>query len=182
MRENFKEACEEVAAAVLDGGHLTLAVEEKVALAMYKIDETCALVDSHAEMDLEAEHEANVQLLLDRCVLLQHHFATIDDMEKIVDDLAVASRKLQERMDYVKKHAEPILHPTQLSSMLKRTLTLGRKKASPEGVAWEPVTFIPDVSASLRGLDKLMHGNDSNDELKAAFKTPSITEYQEDAI
>ncbi|OQR96955.1 hypothetical protein ACHHYP_12881 [Achlya hypogyna] len=180
MRENLRDACEQVAEALLEGGHLTLAVEEKVALAMYKIDETCALVDSHTEMDLEEEHEENLQLLLDRCVLLKHHFQTIDHMEKIVDDMAVASRKLQERMDYVKKHAEPILHPTQISSMIKRTLSLTRKKAAPEGVAWEPVTFIPKTAATLKTLDKLMHG-DEDDELKAAFATPSICE-EKDAI
>ncbi|OQS06412.1 hypothetical protein THRCLA_01536 [Thraustotheca clavata] len=172
MKENFKDACEDIAQRLLENGHITLSVEEKVALAMYKIDEMSALVDAQAELEDDVDTEANLDLLVAQCGLLRKHFDTIDEMEKIVDQMTVASRKLQERVDYVKKHAEPILNPTQISSLFKRTLTLGRKKTTPDGVIWEPVTFIPKATEVLEQLDQIMQGH--TDDMHAAFKTESI--------
>ncbi len=126
MRENFKNACDEVADNLFERNHVTQVIDERVALAMYKLDEALVLVDSHAELDEEDETEQNLQLLLQRCTLLRQHFAALEHMEVIVDQMMQASRKLQDRMDAVKKHAEP-LNQTQISTMMKRALTLGRK-------------------------------------------------------
>ncbi|ETW09261.1 hypothetical protein H310_01660 [Aphanomyces invadans] len=180
MKENLKAACTDYAGQVFERNHVTQALEERIALAMYKIDEASALVDAHVDLEMDDETRESIALLLHRSELLQRQFRAIDHMERIVDAMAASTKQIQERMEAVQKHAEPILNPTQISAMLKRTLALGRKKASSSGdtsavntIAWEPVTFIPSTSTCMKRLDEIMAHRP--DEIAAAYTTPSIS-------
>ncbi|KAF0687371.1 Aste57867_20894 [Aphanomyces stellatus] len=172
MQENLKACCEDYAGQLFERNHVTQALEERVALAMYKIDEACALVDAHVELESDEDTRDAIDLLLHRSELLQRQFRAIDHMERIVDAMASSTKQLQERMDYVKKHAEPILNPTQISNMLKRTLAIGLKKSNAaETIAWEPVTFIPSAATCMKRLDEIISTNP--DEIAAKYMSAS---------
>ncbi|KAH9092681.1 hypothetical protein Ae201684P_008351 [Aphanomyces euteiches] len=181
MKENLKACAEDYARNIFERNHVTQALEERVALAMYKIDEACALVDAQADLEADEETREAIALLLQRTQLLQRQFRAIDHMERIVDAMASSTKQIQDRMDYVNKHAEPILHPTQISSMLKRTLALGRKQADAQpAIAWEPVTFIPSTETCMKRLEEIMTKDPEEiaAAYTAAYTTPKSTEEQ----
>ncbi|RHY18905.1 hypothetical protein DYB25_003435 [Aphanomyces astaci] len=195
MKENLKAACTDFAGQIFERNNVTQALEERLALAMYKIDEACAFVDAHVDLETDEETRESIALLLHRSDLLQRQFRAIDHMERIVDAMAASTKQVQDRMEAVQKHAEPILNPTQISAMLKRTLALGRKvcfsinhvmrsycmqKASgdvststTDTITWEPVTLIPNTATCMKRLDEIM--THDPDPLAATFMTPSIT-------
>ncbi|TMW60386.1 hypothetical protein Poli38472_000428 [Pythium oligandrum] len=141
LRRAFQQLCGEYEEIVDDSAEITQPVDERIGLAMFKIDEATAVTELVRQEALETQDEV-MEALLENCRELEDIFIRVNLMESFVNKVHATTKELEKRLDAISRVADPVFNTGSVSTLL-RSLSIKRpttEAASPE-VKWEPLEF-----------------------------------------
>ncbi|DAZ93746.1 TPA: hypothetical protein N0F65_007372 [Lagenidium giganteum] len=170
----FQKLCTEYEEMIDDSLEITQPMDERIGLALFKIDEGCAAADV-LRVEAEECHDQLLQALLDNCAELQEIFARIDLIERHVVRAFDLTTELERRMETVNKAASSAFSTGGVTSLLRslsikvRTSVIvadveqdasrNTSDSSPADVKWAPLDTNLNVSAVMESLDKVTWRN-----------------------
>ncbi|KAF4031514.1 hypothetical protein GN244_ATG16649 [Phytophthora infestans] len=111
-------------------------LDERVGLALFKIDEACAAADG-LRQDAEQIQEQLLTELLNNCHEFEDIFLRVNLIERFVGRVLVTTRELEKRMESISRAAGPVFNEYQRHQFIPR----GASGVPSTDDKWSPVAF-----------------------------------------
>ncbi|KAF4136426.1 hypothetical protein GN958_ATG14383 [Phytophthora infestans] len=112
-------------------------LDERVDLALFKIDEACAAADG-LRQDAEQIQEQLLTELLNNCHEFEDIFLRVNLIERFVGRVLVTTRELEKRMESISRAAGPVFNEYQRHQFIPVLLHYGVPSTDDK---WSPVAF-----------------------------------------
>ncbi|KAL3657266.1 hypothetical protein V7S43_017775 [Phytophthora oleae] len=142
LRRAFQALCGDYEELLDEAAQTTQPADERIGLALFKIDEACAAADGLWQ-DAQQIEEQLMGELLDNCHELEDIFLRINLIERFVGQMLQTTRELEKRTESVSRAAGPVFNPSTSVTNLFRSfsITRGAQDAPSHGTKWSPVAF-----------------------------------------
>ncbi|KAG1692851.1 hypothetical protein DVH05_024140 [Phytophthora capsici] len=142
LRRAFQALCGDYEELLDEAAQATQPADERIGLALFKIDEACAAADG-LRQDAQQIEEQLLDELLDNCHELEDIFLRINLIERFVGRMLQTTRELEKRTENVSRAAGPVFNPSTSVTNLFRSFSMSRgaPEAPSNDVKWSPVTF-----------------------------------------
>ncbi|POM73290.1 Hypothetical protein PHPALM_9875 [Phytophthora palmivora] len=122
-RGGLIELCREYEDLLDEAAQATQPADERIGLALFKIDEACAATDE-LRQDAQQLEEQVVSELLANCHELEDLFLRVNLIERFVGRMLQTTRELEKRMESVSRAADPVFNPSTSVTNLFRSLSM----------------------------------------------------------
>ncbi|KAF1330318.1 hypothetical protein FI667_g5011, partial [Globisporangium splendens] len=142
LQHAFRQLCGEYEELADEASNGTQPIDERIGLALFKIDEACAVTDVVREDAAQAQEQL-MEALIENCHELEDVFLRINIMERFVGKVQEATRELEKRMENINRAAGPVFNAGSVTSLLRsfsKRVTVSEPSAS-EVTKWEPMEF-----------------------------------------
>ncbi|TYZ61623.1 hypothetical protein PybrP1_008403 [[Pythium] brassicae (nom. inval.)] len=155
LEHTFRQLCGEYEELLDEAAQATQPVDERVGLALFKIDEASAAAEL-VRADADVAQAQLLDALLDNCHELEDIFIRINIMERFVSKVQETTRELEKRVESTSRAAGPVLNAGSVSSLL-RSFSKRVTVSEPAATAphkWEPVAFDFSTKELMARLEK----------------------------
>ncbi|ETK75515.1 hypothetical protein F441_18255 [Phytophthora nicotianae CJ01A1] len=172
LKRAFQTLCVDYEELLDEAAQATQPADERVGLALFKIDEACAAADG-LRQDAEQIQEQLLSELLSNCHELEDIFLRVNLIERFVGRMLQTTRELEKRMESVSRAAGPVFNSSTSVTSLLRSFSMkrGASEAPLTDGKWSPVAFDFNTKELMERLEK----SDAR-ELGVSISSSSATE------
>ncbi|GLE01725.1 hypothetical protein PINS_up010559 [Pythium insidiosum] len=154
LRAAFQQLCVQYEDVLDEATEMTHPVEERLGLALFKIDEAMVVTDLVRQEAAESQGHL-VDALVKNCQELEDIFIRINLIESFVARAHAATKELERRTEAISKASTPVFNNGGVTTLL-RSLSIKRPTADeePATVKWEPLDLVLNAPAVLERLDR----------------------------
>ncbi|KAI9907730.1 hypothetical protein PsorP6_004786 [Peronosclerospora sorghi] len=142
LQRAFQALCSDYEELLDEAPQATQPVDERIGLALFKIDEACA---STGAVRQEAQQilEHLMSELVSNCHELEDIYLRIDLIERFVDRMLLTTRELEKRTESVIQAAGPVFNRNSsvTSLLLSFSMKRGAQDVPPFDCKWNAVAF-----------------------------------------
>ncbi|KAG7386317.1 hypothetical protein PHYPSEUDO_000445 [Phytophthora pseudosyringae] len=155
LKRAFQALCGDYEELLDEAAQATQPADERIGLALFKIDEACAASDG-LRQDAQHVQEQLLSELLGNCHELEDIFLRINLIERFVGRMLQTSRELEKRTESVSRAAGPVFSPSTSVSSLLRSFSIkrGAQDAPSTDGKWSPVAFDFSSTELMERLEK----------------------------
>ncbi|EEY70136.1 uncharacterized protein PITG_19198 [Phytophthora infestans T30-4] len=136
LKRAFQALCGDYEELLDEAAQVTQTADERVGLALFKIDEACAAADG-LRQDAEQIQEQLLTELLNNCHELEDIFLRVNLIERFVGRVLVTTRELEKRMESISRAAGPVFNPsTSVTSLFRSFSITACLQPMTNGVLW----------------------------------------------
>ncbi|CAI5712300.1 unnamed protein product [Peronospora destructor] len=155
LKHAFKALCSDYEELLDEATQTTQPADERVGLALFKIDEACAA----ANLLRQDAHQIQEQLLselLSTCHELEDIFLRVNLIERFVGRMLQTTRELEKRTESVSRATGPVFNPITSVNRLLRSFSIkrGAQDASLSDGRWSPVVVDFNTKELIDRLEK----------------------------
>uniref|UniRef100_A0AAV1UTL8 Uncharacterized protein n=1 Tax=Peronospora matthiolae TaxID=2874970 RepID=A0AAV1UTL8_9STRA len=151
----FQTLCGDYEELLEEAAHATYATDERIGLALFKIDEACAVAD---ELRQEAQQiqEQLLDQLLSNCYELEEIFLRLNVIERFVGRMLETTRELEKRTESASRSAGVLLNSSPSVTSLLRSFSIKRGASDAPLIEskWSPVAFTFNTTELMERLEK----------------------------
>ncbi|KAJ0401028.1 hypothetical protein P43SY_009908 [Pythium insidiosum] len=154
LRTAFQQLCVQYEDVLDEATEMTHPVDERLGLALFKIDEAMVVADLVRQEAAESQDHL-IEALVKNCHELEDIFIRINLIESFVAKVHAATKELERRTEAISKASTPVFNNGGVSTLL-RSLSIKRPTAEEElpAVKWEPLDLALNAPAVLERLDR----------------------------
>ncbi|KAJ0404507.1 hypothetical protein ATCC90586_007764 [Pythium insidiosum] len=154
LRTAFQQLCVQYEDVLDEATEMTHPVDERLGLALFKIDEAMVVADLVRQEAAESQDHL-IEALVKNCQELEDIFIRINLIESFVAKVHAATKELERRTEAISKASTPVFNNGGVSTLL-RSLSIKRPTAEEElpAVKWEPLDLAFNAPAVLERLDR----------------------------
>ncbi|KAH7481706.1 uncharacterized protein KRP23_4884 [Phytophthora ramorum] len=155
LKRAFQTLCGDYEELLDETAQGTQPVDERVGLALFKVDEACAAADALRQDALQI-HEQLLSELLGNCHELEDIFLRVNLIERFVGRMLETTRELEKRTESVSRAAGPVFNPSSSVTSLFRSFSIkrGPQDAPSADGKWSPVAFDFNTNELMERLEK----------------------------
>ncbi|KAG6606556.1 Coagulation factor XI [Phytophthora cinnamomi] len=155
LKRAFQVLCLDYEELLDEAAQATQPADERIGLALFKIDEACAAADA-LRQDAQQAQEQLLSELLANCNELEDIFLRVNLIERFVGRMLQTTRELEKRAEGVSRAAGPVFNPSSSVTSLFRSFSIkrGAQDAPSTDGKWSPVAFEFDTDELMARLTK----------------------------
>ncbi|KAE8897924.1 hypothetical protein PF005_g816 [Phytophthora fragariae] len=156
LKRAFQALCLDYEELLDEAAQATQPADERIGLALFKIDEACAAADA-LRQDAQQVQEQLLEELLANCNELEDVFLRVNLIERFVGRMLETTRELEKRTEGVSRAAGPVFNPSSSVSSLFRSFSIkqrGAQDAPSTAGKWSPLAFDFNTTELMERLEK----------------------------
>ncbi|CAI5725025.1 unnamed protein product [Hyaloperonospora brassicae] len=155
LKRAFQALCGDYEELLDEAVHSTNPADERIGLALFKIDEACAVADE-LRQDVQQVQEQLLDELLSNCNELEDIFLRLNLIERFVSRVLETTRELEKRTESASRSAGILLNSSPSVTSLLRSFSIkrGTPDAPPVESKWSPVAFDFNTTELMERLER----------------------------